>query len=87
MWKIIRASTIGTSHIKSGSLCQDSCYADVIRTADGQEYLVVVVSDGAGSAKEGGKGAELTCKTAISSISASMEKESTLLFSLSGARQ
>jgi hypothetical protein len=80
MWKIIRASIIGTSHINSGSSCQDSCYADVIRTADEQEYLVVLVSDGAGSAKEGGKGAELTCETAISSISASLENESSVLF-------
>ncbi|MGZ8908103.1 MAG: PP2C family serine/threonine-protein phosphatase [Methylobacter sp.] len=80
MWKIIRASTIGTSHIKSGGRCQDSCYADVICTADGQEFLVVVVSDGAGSAKEGGQGAELTCETAISSISASLEKESDVFF-------
>jgi Protein phosphatase 2C len=80
MWKIIRASTIGTSHIKSGSLCQDSCYADVIHTSDDQEYLVIVVSDGAGSAKEGGQGAELTCETAISSISNSLEKESADIF-------
>jgi hypothetical protein len=39
-----------------------------------------VASDGAGSAKEGGKGAELTCKTAISSISAPLEKEAAVLF-------
>ena len=80
MWKIVRASTIGTSHIKSGSLCQDSCYADVIRAANDKEYLVVVASDGAGSAKEGGKGAELTCKTAISNIIESLEKEDADLF-------
>lgn len=79
-WKIIRASTIGTSHITSGSLCQDSCYADVIRAADDQEYLVVLVSDGAGSAKEGGMGAELTCETAISRISASLENELDVFF-------
>ncbi|MEQ1637385.1 MAG: PP2C family serine/threonine-protein phosphatase [Methylococcales bacterium] len=80
MWKIIRASTIGTSHINAGSSCQDSCYADVILTADNKEYFVVLVSDGAGSAKEGGQGAELTCETAISCISTSLEKESDVFF-------
>jgi hypothetical protein len=77
MWKIIRASTIGTSHIKSGTLCQDSCYADVIQTINSKEYLVIVASDGAGSAKEGGKGAELACETAISSIIESLKKDNT----------
>ena len=80
MWKIIRASTIGTSHTKSDSSCQDCCFADVITSADNQKYLVVLVSDGAGSAKEGGQGAELTCKTAISSINTSLEKESADIF-------
>lgn len=80
MWKIILDSAIGTSHIKSGNLCQDNCYADVIRTVDDQEYLVVLVSDGAGSAKEGGMGAELACETAIFSISTSLEKEFEAIF-------
>lgn len=67
MWKIIRASVVGTSHVDSNLPCQDDCYADVIL-----DYLVCLVSDGAGSAKEGGKGAELACITARSSIEATL---------------
>lgn len=72
MWKIIRASATGTSHTDSNLPCQDDCYADVMRSADGLDFLVCLVSDGAGSAKEGGKGAELACITARSSIEAAI---------------
>ena len=68
MWKIIRASVAGTSHTESNLPCQDDCFADVISSADGVDFLVCIVSDGAGSAQEGGSGAELACATAWSSI-------------------
>lgn len=72
MWKVIRASVVGTSHTDSNLPCQDDCYADVMHSTDGLDYLVCLVSDGAGSAKEGGKGAELACVTARSSIEATL---------------
>jgi len=72
MWKVIRASVVGTSHTDSNLPCQDDCYADVTCSDDGLDYLVCLVSDGAGSAKEGGKGAELACVTARSSIEATL---------------
>ena len=72
MWKVIRASTVGTSHTESNLPCQDNCCADVICISEGLDYLVCLVSDGAGSAKEGGKGAELACASAWSSIEATL---------------
>lgn len=72
MWKVISASAIGTAHVEANQLCQDDCYSEVIRGADGQDYLLCVVADGAGSAKEGGKGAELACIATRSSIEASL---------------
>jgi len=72
MWKVIRASAVGSSHTESNIPCQDDCYADVISTADGIDYLVCLVSDGAGSAKEGGRGANLACLTAKQSIEAAL---------------
>jgi hypothetical protein len=72
MWKIIRASVIGTSHANSNLPCQDDCYADIIYGANDLDYLVCLVSDGAGSAKEGQKGAELACNTARTNIEATL---------------
>lgn len=72
MWKVIRATAVGTSHVDSNLPCQDDCYAGVMHITDELDYLVCLVSDGAGSAKEGGKGAELACVTARSSIEATL---------------
>jgi len=72
MWKVIRASAAGTSHTDLNLPCQDDCYADVMRSADGLDFLVCIVSDGAGSAKAGRNGAELACITARSSIEATI---------------
>jgi len=49
LWRIACASAIGTSHIDSGTPCQDSATHELLPTAAG-EVLVIVVSDGAGSA-------------------------------------
>lgn len=73
MWKVIRGSVVGTSHTDLDLPCQDDCYADVLSDSEGNDYLVCLVSDGAGSAKEGGKGAELACVTARSCIEAALE--------------
>ena len=72
MWKVIRASVIGTSHTDNKSPCANDCFADVFIGWDAACYLVSIVADGAGSAKEGGYGAELTCATAARSIEASL---------------
>jgi hypothetical protein len=55
-WLIAQASVVGTGHVKSGLPCQD---ASVARVTDSGEWLVVVVSDGAGTAKRSDEGAEL----------------------------
>jgi hypothetical protein len=75
MWKVIRASATGTSHMDTGQACQDDCYADVIRGADQVDYLVCLVADGAGSAQAGGTGAQLACHTARASIKATLARQ------------
>lgn len=57
-WRVIASSQPGTSHTATGKPCEDSCWAQVHQTAGGQPLLSVFVSDGAGSAKHGGKGAD-----------------------------
>ena len=64
-WRIAAASSIGTSHIKHGSVCQDSHACRVLHDADGEEVIVLVASDGAGSAAHAEVGSQCACDTII----------------------
>lgn len=61
MWKVIHASVIGTSHLDSGTSCQDKSVVDVYDDRNGDLQLICMVADGAGSAAQGGTGAQLAC--------------------------
>lgn len=63
-WRVVGASAIGTSHADSGTPCQDSCWAQVDQLLNGSPLLTMFVADGAGSAINGGQGAELAIATA-----------------------
>lgn len=67
-WLAIGASEVGTSHQETGRPCEDSCWTDVLTTSADLPVLAVFVSDGAGSAKCGGEGAEHAIQTAASFI-------------------
>ncbi len=60
-WVIVSASRCGTSHIRRGESRQDAFSA--FRADLACEWLVAIASDGAGSAKKGGQGAALICRT------------------------
>ena len=64
-WKVIQASAIGSSHLARGEACQDDCAAVTVAAPWGEECLVALVSDGAGSAICGGKGATVACESGI----------------------
>ena len=55
-WITAQASVIGLSHTKSGTPCQD---ASIVRTSRDGQWLVVVVSDGAGTAAKAEIGSKL----------------------------
>ena len=57
-WRIVGASTIGTSHRATDTPCQDSNWAMPGRSADGRTVLCAFAADGAGTAPQGGAGAE-----------------------------
>lgn len=73
-WRLVHASEVGTSHSRTGTPCQDSCWAQVDQLADGQLFLSVFVADGAGSAVKGGEGAELAIEAAAAFISKKLEQ-------------
>lgn len=64
-WKIVQASAVGSSHLARGEACQDDCAAVTLVAPWGEECLVALVSDGAGSAVRGGKGAMVACESGI----------------------
>lgn len=60
-WRFAGVSSVGTSHIDSGVVCQDSHAVEVITGPDGMSYLLAVASDGAGSAKLSHLGSRIVC--------------------------
>jgi hypothetical protein len=73
MWKVINASVIGTSHLDSGTACQDRSIVAVVTGENGDPYLVCLAADGAGSAAKGGRGAELTCTTGMAFLTSAIQ--------------
>ncbi|MBY0248650.1 MAG: protein phosphatase 2C domain-containing protein [Nitrospiraceae bacterium] len=63
-WRVVAASAVGTSHIATGSDCQDSCLALVETDLAKPPLLTIFVADGAGTAAYGGTGAELAIEAA-----------------------
>jgi len=72
MWKIINASVIGTSHINHQQICQDYCLAKQV-LLNKRNYLIALVSDGAGSAKKSDIGAKFSCEIAFRCIQRSLK--------------
>lgn len=62
-WCYAVASVVGLSHIRAGTRLQDAKHCFVASGADGRRILFAVVADGAGSAKFGGQGASIVCRT------------------------
>lgn len=59
------ASTIGTSHIAASQPCQDSHGCSVLRDSSGRQVMLLVASDGAGSASVADIGSALACDTFV----------------------
>jgi hypothetical protein len=69
-WRYAAASVTGTSHHKSETPCQDAHHCEVIQDEDGDAILVLIVADGAGSAKHGGEGAVVAISALMEQIAA-----------------
>jgi hypothetical protein len=73
MWKYGFASVAGTSHKKHSLACQDSCRAEVFSGPQGEEVLLAVASDGAGSAAHANLGSVLACDLLVDQVRAHFE--------------
>jgi hypothetical protein len=60
-WRVVAASTIGTSHLRAGGERQDRFGYQLHVDDNGDEALVITVSDGAGSCSRSEIGADITC--------------------------
>lgn len=72
-WRVVAASAIGTSHVADNRTCEDSCWANVDATLDGEPFLSMFVSDGAGSAQHGGEGADLAIQAGAEFIGSKLK--------------
>lgn len=77
-WRSVYASAKGTSHIESNQPCQDSCRCESILTAKGKEFLVMIASDGAGSAPLSDEGSKMVCQLFFEELSQFLKKEQKL---------
>jgi serine/threonine protein phosphatase PrpC len=73
-WRIAAASSIGTSHIATGAVCQDNFGVEILQT-ESDEVLVALVSDGAGSAANSEHGSLKAVQTAKQLISNHLKSE------------
>lgn len=60
-WRYVKASVIGSAHVGTGLPCQDHHAAKVFINGQDQEVLLLVTSDGAGSAAHSEEGSALAC--------------------------
>ena len=77
-WRVASACEIGTSHIGSGTPCQDYATHTVVRTREGQ-VLVAVVCDGAGSAAHSEIGSWLASTTFVELVELYFEQAGRLV--------
>lgn len=77
-WRYAAASVAGTSHLASGTGCQDSHRCEVMTDAAGHDVFIAAVSDGAGSAKQGASGSAITTAVLMEQCSAWLRTSGTV---------
>jgi hypothetical protein len=71
-WKSVGVSLRGTSHDKKGEPCQDAHYLMILDN----QWLIIGVSDGAGSAKHSEIGSQVASKCAVQTMASLLKEKS-----------
>lgn len=75
-WRAVAASVTGTSHAKTGAPCQDSFLVEIL--SDCAPVVVLVASDGAGSASRSEEGSSRACAELLQNIRLFLEEGRTV---------
>ncbi|MCB8883826.1 protein phosphatase 2C domain-containing protein [Acidisoma cellulosilytica] len=77
-WRTAFATSIGTSHEKTGSPCQDAADCRVVEDLNGEQILIAAVSDGAGTAAHSEIGSKQTVSEFLEHFSGVAQRDATL---------
>jgi hypothetical protein len=69
-WRYVYASVPGVAHLAGGIDCQDASAVHLLPASERGPILIMVAADGAGSAIQGGIGAELACRAVLAECAA-----------------
>lgn len=75
-WRAVGASVVGTSHVKTEAPCQDSHRLEILGEAE--PIVVMVASDGAGSASRSEYGSAIACQELTDNIRLYVEEGGSL---------
>ena len=75
-WRTAYTSVIGSSHQKNGTQCQDAGNCRIVKSIDGNDVLLSVASDGAGSATRSEIGSKITVDTFLEQFGEMVKTES-----------
>jgi hypothetical protein len=77
-WKYVYCTIAGTSHFSSGLPCQDHSLIREFTATDAESVLLLVASDGAGSASRAEVGSKLVCDSINARVDAYLRQNSNL---------
>lgn len=81
-WRVVCASSAGQAHLNQKTECQDRFACRIVETDADGKVLIAVVADGAGSASDGQRGAEIVCEIFVNEISAFLKAKNASVKSL-----
>jgi hypothetical protein len=73
-WRYTLTSVQGTSHVESDLPCQDSSLCKAVISPSGDNFLILVASDGAGSASRSEEGSHILCQYFITKLTRYIEQ-------------